>query len=63
MTGLKENKNNYYIMSLLIGVSVGSTLGIIFKHPVIGVSIGSGIGVFIGGLFECSNNKKNNKVA
>lgn len=54
-------KNNYYIVSLLIGIGIGSACGVVYGHPVIGVSIGSGMGVFIGGLIEYSNNKKDKK--
>jgi len=53
-----KEKKDYYIMSLLIGIGVGSALGFVFQHPIMGVSIGSGVGVFIGGLIENSKNKK-----
>ncbi len=55
-------KNNCYIMSLLIGIGIGSAFGVVYGHPVIGVSIGSGMGVLIGGLIQNSSNKKDKKI-
>jgi len=59
---VKSKKNYYYVMSLLIGLSVGGALGIAFENPGLGVSIGSGMGVFLGGLIEYSNNKRNKRL-
>lgn len=45
-----KKKTDYYIMALLVGISLGSVVGVVSNHVVAGVAFGSGIGVFIGGI-------------
>lgn len=59
---MKRKKNYYYVISLLIGISMGGALAIAFDNPGLGVTMGSGIGIFIGGLIEYLNNKRNRKL-
>ncbi len=42
-----QKNNNKYNMSIIYGICIGTTLGIVFDHTILGMALGLGIGVFI----------------
>lgn len=46
----KKDKDNKYVMCMIYGICIGTTLGIIFDHTILGMALGLGVGVFVGGM-------------
>ncbi len=54
----KKDKDNKYVMCMIFGICIGTTLGIAFDHVILGMALGLGVGVFVGGMIANKNNKK-----
>ena len=42
----KKDKDNKYVMCMIYGICIGTTLGIVFDHTILGMVLG----VFVGGM-------------
>lgn len=54
----KKDKDNKYVVCMIFGICIGTTLGIVFDHTILGMALGLGVGVFVGSVIANKNNKK-----
>lgn len=45
-------------MSIIYGICIGTTLGVVFDYTILGMALGLGVGVFIGSMIANKNNEK-----
>lgn len=51
----KKDKDNKYVMCMIFGICIGTTLGVVFNHTILGMALGLGVGVFVGSMIVNKN--------